>query len=101
MHFEGWGSRYDETFKFNSLKINFFRKYSEGYTGQKKNALRKFQINYTTQDEYMKRVKNLVESRFQNQMSAQELTQFVRGKLYFHLDSLLSLSNSTCEDDLP
>lgn len=48
VHFEGWGQRYDEVFKFNSLRINFFRKYSEGYTGQKKNALRKFSINFTT-----------------------------------------------------
>ena len=49
----------------------------------------------------MKTLKTLVDTKFDNGMNAIELTQFVRGKLYFHLDSLLSLSNSTCEDDLP
>ena len=49
----------------------------------------------------MKTLRTLIDTKFDNGMSPMELTQFVRGKLYFHLDSLLSLSNTTCEDDLP
>lgn len=49
----------------------------------------------------MKILRTLIDTKFDNGMGPIELTQFVRGRLYFHLDSLMSLSNSTCEDDLP
>lgn len=85
----------------NSMRISHFRRHTEGYTGQKKNAYRTFKISYTIHDQYLKTVRHLIETKFDDGMSAADLTQFVRGELYFHLDSLLSIVTSTTVEDLP
>lgn len=34
IHFDGWSSKHDCNYRWNSYKIAPFRKYSRGYTGQ-------------------------------------------------------------------
>lgn len=48
----------------------------------------------------MGRVKQIMESDFKCFNSPNELTQFIRGELYFYIDSLISLYTSTTSDDL-
>ena len=49
IHFDGWSQRYDETVRTGSSRIAPFRKYTQGYTGQSKVALRDFDLNYSYQ----------------------------------------------------
>ncbi len=37
VRFDGWGSKYDESYRFTSPKLFHFRSVVVGYTGQKKN----------------------------------------------------------------
>ena len=59
VHFDGWSQRYDEvsnpylnqtyllqTLRLNSSNLVPFRKYSQGYTGQRNIAFRDFALNY-------------------------------------------------------
>ena len=41
IHFDGWSNKWDCEYKINSFKVSPFRKFSRGYTGQNKVALRK------------------------------------------------------------
>jgi hypothetical protein len=47
VHFEGWSTRYDELIRRNAPRIGPFRRHTEGYTGQKKNAYRDFKMSIT------------------------------------------------------
>ena len=47
IHFDGWSPRYDKTQRITSSRIAQFRKYTQGYTGQTKDALREFDLNYS------------------------------------------------------
>lgn len=40
VHYDGWSSKWDMTAKITSYKIAPFRKWSRGYTGQQRVALR-------------------------------------------------------------
>jgi len=40
VHFDGWSSKWDLNMKINNYKVAPFRKYSRGYTGQNRVALR-------------------------------------------------------------
>jgi hypothetical protein len=37
VRFDGWGAKYDEPYRFTSMKLAPFRSIVIGYTGQKKN----------------------------------------------------------------
>ena len=40
IHFDGWSSKWDVTYKWNSYRIAPFRRYSSGYSGQQRTPLR-------------------------------------------------------------
>lgn len=46
IHFDGWSPRYDEEVRITSSRIAAFRKYTAGYTGQTRAALRDHDLNY-------------------------------------------------------
>ena len=48
-----------------------------------------------------KRVQEVNDSQFMGFLSAFECTQFIRGELYFYIDSLLTLQNVIVQEDLP
>ncbi len=48
-----------------------------------------------------KQVRELIESDLKNFEDAHKFTQFVRGELYFYIDSLISLYNSSSIEELP
>ena len=49
----------------------------------------------------LKLVKETIEKDFTNFESPYTLTQFIRGELYFYIDSLISLFTSTNSEDIP
>lgn len=99
--FEGWSSKYDVELKRSSTKIAPFRTHTLGYTGQQKTAYRDFKITPTYMAHLEKRVKEIMESNFLGFANAYECTQFLRGELYYYVDSLLTLPLVIREEDLP
>ena len=59
VHFEGWASKFDDWFPFNSSRIALFRKFTRGYTGQTRVAFR--DAFYLDVDELQERSKFLNE----------------------------------------
>jgi hypothetical protein len=49
----------------------------------------------------MKIVKEIIDKDFTNFETATKVTQFIRGELYFYIDSLISLFTSTNSEDIP
>ena len=47
------------------------------------------------------RVNEIISSDFRCFKSAYECTQFIRGELFFYVDSLLTLHSQTTREDLP
>ena len=47
------------------------------------------------------KVKEITTSDFRCFNSAYECTQFIRGELFFYIDSLLTLHTTTTREDLP
>jgi hypothetical protein len=89
--FEGWSSKYDIEIKRTSPKIAPFRTHTFGYTGQSKTTYRDFKITATYMAHMEKRVKEVMDSNFMGFSNAYECTQFIRGELYYYVDSLLTL----------
>ena len=78
-----------------------FRSQTLGYTGQRKSAFRDFKLNQAQQIIIEKKVQRILDSKFTCFTSAHECTQFIRGELYFHLDSLITLEHAINAQDLP
>lgn len=47
------------------------------------------------------KVQDTIKEEFKNLESPIKVTQFIRGELYFYVDSLISMISSTSQDDLP
>jgi hypothetical protein len=77
--------------RIGSSRIAAFRKYTQGYTGQSKMALREFDMNYAYQVTMLNRIQRVIESNFLCFNDATECSQFIRGEVYLHLDSLVTL----------
>ena len=101
LHFEGWSARYETRVKQNSNKIAPFRSHTRGYSGQAKGAYRDWKLNLAHQSHIESRVKEVIQTKFLCFESAHECTQFIRGELYFYLDSILTLFSHQRADELP
>ena len=96
IHFDGWGQKYDETIPYISNRLGSFRSITVGYTGMKNNTKREdWRYSKKQLDTMTKEVEKTIKSEFDNFKSAQEVTQFLRGKLFTFVDSLLA----NCDDD--
>jgi len=96
IHYEGWTIKYDEkNLPKTAAKLAPFRSCSRGYTGQNIQAYRDF--NFETSECLNKQttLQKLISSNLDNTIgiSAYELTQLIRGELFFYCDSLLSLAH--------
>ena len=49
----------------------------------------------------IKVVKEIIEKDFANFENPYKVTQFIRGELYFYIDSLISLFTATNAEDIP
>ena len=78
-----------------------FRSHSSGYTGQTKSAYRDFKMNPAYHANVTKRINDVIQSEFTCFDSAYECTQFIRGELYYYVDSMVTLLNVISSDDLP
>lgn len=101
IHFEGWGTKYDDTITINSPKIAPFRQFTSGYTGQPNCAYRDFKINESYHNQILSKVQEIVQTDFECLRTAQEVNQFLRGELYFYVDSIISISLYTMRSDFP
>eukprot|EP00826_Nyctotherus_ovalis_P031975 TRINITY_DN2577_c0_g7_i1.p1 TRINITY_DN2577_c0_g7~~TRINITY_DN2577_c0_g7_i1.p1 ORF type:complete len:277 (-),score=78.87 TRINITY_DN2577_c0_g7_i1:697-1527(-) len=89
VHFEGWAPKYDEkNVKVTEFRVEPFRKYTRGYTGQVKSTYRVFAYSSEERKEMERRLRETVEKRFVEE--ALEFTRFFRGELFFFVDSLLT-----------
>jgi hypothetical protein len=99
-HFDGWSNKWDLTYRWTSYKIAPFRRSSKGYTGQVKTPLRQnrtFEVDQIRAE--TARVQELTERSFRG-LSAQELSQYLRGELFITVDFLLSASSQYTEEDV-
>jgi len=102
IHFDGWSSRYDVVVKRNNhQKMAPFRSHTVGYTGQAKNAYREFKLTPTYMSLMQNKIEAIIDSKFQCFASAYECTQFIRGELFFYIDSFTTLFQQTTSDDMP
>lgn len=77
-----------------------FRKFSRGYTGQVKNAYREFEFDPIILESFSAKVDELINSDF-GEDDAYKFTQFIRGKLFFYIDSLLTLQKGADKKAFP
>ena len=78
--------------RITSSRIAAFRKYTVGYTGQTKAALRDHDLNYVYQVTLINKMQKIISSDFKCFESPLECTQFLRGELFIYFDSLVSLT---------
>lgn len=100
VRFDGWSNRWDATCRWTSYKIAPFRRWSKGYTGQVKTPLRA-QMSFKVEEveRLRERVDNLIQNDFRG-LPAYELTQFIRGYVFVHVEYILSqgeYSESDCK----
>eukprot|EP00357_Protocruzia_adherens_P035177 CAMPEP_0115012418 /NCGR_PEP_ID=MMETSP0216-20121206/24723_1 /TAXON_ID=223996 /ORGANISM="Protocruzia adherens, Strain Boccale" /LENGTH=128 /DNA_ID=CAMNT_0002381467 /DNA_START=123 /DNA_END=506 /DNA_ORIENTATION=+ len=81
VHFDGWSSRWNEWYSINSNKVGPFRKYTKGYTGQSKVALRDWKFSLAELDELEPKLIELIKNSLKG-LGAYDATQFYRGRLY-------------------
>lgn len=86
--------------RIGSSRIAAFRKYTQGYTGQSKMALRDFDMNYAYQVTMLNRIQRATESSFLCFTDATECTQFIRGEMYLYFDSLITLVLEATQADV-
>ena len=89
VHFDGWSDKWKQWHCIHSNMIAPLRKFSKGYTGQSKVALREWDFN----DEYLKivegKIKILLHNKFEG-FSPYDLAVLLRGDLFVLVDSLLT-----------
>lgn len=94
VHYESWGPKYDESkAPIREYKLIPFRLSTTGYTGQVQQAYRDF--TYTSEElvKMESKVQRLIETNFESIQTADEITQYIRGSLFFYFDSLLTLQH--------
>lgn len=91
VRYDGWSSKWDNTFTFSSGLIAPFRKYSELYTGQKNFAIRDWVYSQEELLEVQEQLKSLPTSPF-------DITQFLRGRLFTIIDCLLVMEYQSVDD---
>lgn len=98
IHFDGWGDKYDEEIPYHSNRIGPFRMITYGYTGMKNNTKREnWKYSYDELELIKQEVEETISKEFDNFETAHQATQFLRGKLYIFVDSLLA---NTDEDQV-
>ena len=86
VRYDGWSEKWDQTFSTRSSQIAPFRRHSELYTGQKKNAIREWAYSEEELDSLEEELNRLSELRTGD---ALETTQLLRGRLFTLVDCLL------------
>jgi len=60
--------------RISSTRLSPFRKYTQGYTGQRSKALREFELNYAYQVTLMNKIEHITSTEFQCFSDANECT---------------------------
>eukprot|EP00331_Platyophrya_macrostoma_P020041 CAMPEP_0176473366 /NCGR_PEP_ID=MMETSP0127-20121128/42273_1 /TAXON_ID=938130 /ORGANISM="Platyophrya macrostoma, Strain WH" /LENGTH=279 /DNA_ID=CAMNT_0017868367 /DNA_START=16 /DNA_END=855 /DNA_ORIENTATION=+ len=90
-NFDGWSHKWDEWAKFASARISPFRKFSRGYTGQSRCAIRYWTYSLEKVEEANKRLEGyLAQGLINSFKSCHEITQTLRGSEFIFLDALLA-----------
>ncbi len=99
IHYEAWAYKYDEqNLPLTSPRLALFRRCTSGYTGQERQAYRPFKFSPEKHAQYELRLQQILANEGTVE-SAEEFTQFLRGELFFYVDSLLTLSHHSLPDE--
>ena len=101
VHYDGWSEKHDEYISLLSDKIAPFRYFTNNYTGQVISAYRDFHFNSALNEKFKKELKDILENGFEVLETPRKVTQYIRGELYFYVDSMLSLHLNTTTKELP
>ena len=95
IHFEAWSQKYDvKNIPVNSIcQVGAFRSHSVGYTGQPKIPFREFKFSESECELFANKLKDFIKLNFKVKDTSMEITQFLRGKLFFYIDSILTLDH--------
>jgi hypothetical protein len=100
VHYDGWSEKYDEIINLSSDKIAPFRFITNGYTGQRLSAYRDFHFNEVLHKKFVKELEEIWINGFEVLETPRKVTQYIRGELYFYVDSMLSLFLNTSVAEL-
>jgi hypothetical protein len=90
VHFEGWSSKFDEVWSIKNKKVEHFRRYSKGYTGQKVTAYRTLTFNldeFTATKNY---IQEIIQSNFSCLKTPMQITQMIRGRIFTNIDAFMT-----------
>ena len=91
IHFDGWSHKHDiSVFLGKIKKVDHFRKFTKGYTGQKQTAYRTLNFQKEEFTDFKNLVKETKEKKYVNLKDATEITQIIRGKLFYKLDFFMT-----------
>ena len=85
IHFDGWSVKYDEFIPHSSNRNEPFRMITKGYTGMR-NTTKREEWTYKAEDmeDLKERVEDTIKQEFDNFKTAFEVTQFLRGEVFFY-----------------
>ena len=86
--------------ELDSTRMQDFRSTTWGYTGHKKRLLRSFNFSEDHLDSLREEIERVQSKEWRAFDSAYELTQFLRGRLFLAVDSLLCREYKSEEDKL-
>ena len=91
IHYEAWALKYDESAIPKTIsRLAPFRSHTVGYTGQTKEPYRDFKYLNSEKQALENQMKEISDSQFKISLSAYEITQLIRGKLFIYADTLLT-----------
>ena len=99
VHFDGWSGKHNLSYCLHSPSLAPLRKYSKGYTGQVSVSLREWDFNEDILKVHDVQMKKLSSTRFQS-LSAYDLSLFMRGDLFVHIDCLLTFTYTNPARDI-
>jgi hypothetical protein len=90
VHFEGWSNKFDEVWSFKNRKVEHFRRYSRGYTGQKVTAYRSLTFIQEDLTALRNNIKEIILSNFSCLQTPMQITQMIRGRIFTLIDIFMT-----------
>jgi len=101
IHFEGWSNKFDEELYISkSRKITHFRRFSQGYTGQKSTAYRLYNFNHEDFLEIKNLIQEIKNKKFENLEDPLQITQILRGKIFTFIDIFMTCNLTKSNQDI-
>lgn len=99
VHFDGWSDRYKLFYCIHSKNLAPARHFSRGYTGQPSIALREWEFNENALRADEAKMSKMTSNKFKG-LGPYEITTFIRGDLFIHIDCLLTFTYTNPATDI-